>query len=57
MLGRGKAAGGGAVVGQLVFSAEQAMQYWNTQQQCILMRPGTGLEKISAFKVLILPFM
>jgi phosphohistidine swiveling domain-containing protein len=54
MLGRGKAAGGGAVVGQLVFSAEQAMQYWNSQQQCILVRPGTGLEEISAFKVRIL---
>jgi hypothetical protein len=51
MLGRGKAAGGGAVVGQLVFSAEQAMQYWNSQQPCILVRPGTGLEEFGAFKV------
>jgi hypothetical protein len=51
VLGRGKAAGGGAVVGLLVFTAQQAMEYWNSQQQCILARPGIGLEDISALKV------
>ena len=50
-LGRGKAAGGGAVVGKLAFTTEQAVQLWQEHQTCIFVAEETDAQSMDALRV------
>lgn len=50
-LGKGKGAGGGAIVGKLAFTTEQAIQYWQSHETCILVAEETDSKSIDAMRV------
>ena len=50
-LGRGKAAGGGAVSGKAVFTPQQAVECWKQQEACIFVHPHTSRDHLDGLKV------